>query len=302
MKLGVAALIAGLSACPRQAQACKTLPPCTELAPLASSQAAVAELESKNASVAAKAAFTLARSSVRDELHALGRALQRQAKLTQILALDHGKRCVLPQILTALASNPQARARAEFIALTTSPVWAEDPNRADGADLTEALLRATSAFRPPTPEILALWQRLSLPNDGWVNVTVIALTENGSEAASKQFEALLRNPKHQLDERIAWLRSDYLAHRDDPWLLNMADRLLDGALPAKLKAAVADTTFDLHFANYSTCGPPPVPAFASFTPNARKALRAVAAKLRARRPNPRLAQAIAAALEALPKD
>ena len=302
MKLGVAAIIVILSTCPRPAEACITLPPCVDLAPLGSSEAAVAELESASASIAARAALTLARSSAPTELRALGRALDRDATLKQIMSLEAGKRCAMPQILSALAGNPNQEARARFVALTISPTWAEDPNRTDGADLTEVLLRATGAFRPPTPEILAMWKRLSLPNDGWVNVTVMALTENGSEAATKQFEALLRNPKHEPNERIGWLRSDYLAHRDNSRLLNMANRLLDSALPTTLKAAIADTTFDLHYENYTTCGPPPVPAFATFAPNARKTLRSIATKLRARNPSPSLAQAITSALAELLKN
>jgi hypothetical protein len=302
MKLGVAAIIVGLGACPRLAEACVTLPPCPALAPLTSSEAAVAELESRSASVASRAALTLAQSSAPTELRALGRALERESTLKRLMALEGGKRCVMPQILSALAGNPDPEARAQFVALTTSPTWVEDPNRADGADLTEVLLRATGAFRPPPPEILAMWKRLSSPDDGWVNVTVMALTENGSDAATKQFEALLRNPKHELEERIGWLRSDYIAHRDNPRLLNLANRLLDSALPATFKAALADTTFDLHYENYSTCGPPPIPPFTTFAPNARKELRAIATKLRARKPAPRLAHAITAALAELPKD
>ncbi len=246
--------------------------------------------------------MTLAPSSAPTELRALGRAFERESTLKQLMTLEAGKRCVMSQILSALAGNPAAEARARFVALTTSPTWAEDPNRADGADLTEALLRATGAFRPPTPEILTMWKRLSLPDDGWVNVTVMALTENGSETATKQFESLLRSPKHELNERIGWLRSDYLAHRDNPRLLHMANRLLDSALPATLKAAIADTTFDLHYENYSTCGPPPVPPFATFAPNARKQLHSIATKLRARKPTPRLADAITSALAQLSKD
>ena len=98
---------------------------------------------------------------------------------------------------------------------------------------------------------------------------------------------------------IGWLRSDYLAHRDNPLLLNLANRLLDAALPAELKAALANITFDPPIESYGTCGPPSFPAFSSFSPRAGKELRALAAKVRARKPDQRLADAIAKALQEL---
>src|SRR5882724_3820411 len=145
MKLWLAAFLVAWGTWPRTAAGCSRLPACVELAPLPSAAVAMTELESSDGLTVARAAFTLARSNTPEQFRALGRALQRTATLNQIMKLESAKRCAIPQILDSLAANPEPEARRQFVALIASRAWAEDPNRADGSDLLDVLLRASGA-------------------------------------------------------------------------------------------------------------------------------------------------------------
>lgn len=287
---------AWLAAGPRPAEACKTPPPCAELVAGTDDPA---KLVAGDGEVAARAALAFARSAKPEQLKVLGKALQTPAVLERIMKLDQSRRCVMPVILRALAANSVPQARKEFVALIASRAWAERTDRSDGSDLLDELLRATGVFRPVTPEVLALWTRLAKPMDGWVNVTVIALAENATPEAAALFERLLRDPKHDLDTKSSWLRSDLVGHRDQLELLKMAGRLLDAKLPAQLQAAVMEGVFDYRPEWYGTCPGPTLVPLARYTTDARAALRAVAAKARTHKPDPVVAAAITKAIAEL---
>ena len=165
--------------------------------------------------------------------------------------------------------------------------------------LANALLRATGGFRPVTPEITALWERMSGPHDGWVNVMTSVLAENATPEAAALFERLLRDPEQDLPDRIDWLHRSLVAHRDRVELLAMVARLLDSKLPTELVTALIEGVFEYQQLWYGTCPGPTVAPLASYSPEARAALRAVAAKARAQHPAKPLAAAIDAAMREL---
>ncbi len=291
-------IVAVALASQRDATACTTLPPCEPIAPLASADAAMSKLAASDGAVVARAAVTLAASDHADQLATLGRALRKPAVLARIMKTDQALRCVMPAVLGALAANPSPAARKELISLVGSPAWAEQPG-SNGSDLQNALLRATGRFRPVAPEITAMWERMAAPHEGWVNVTTMVLAENATPEAAALFERLLRDPEQDLQERIDWLHSSLVAHRDRVELLAMVARLLDGKLPAELVTALIEGVFDYQQQWYGTCPGPTVVALASYSPEARAALHTVAAKARAQHPAKPLAAAIDTALREL---
>ncbi len=291
-------IVAVALASQRDAGACSTLPPCEPIAPLASAAAAVGKLGASDGMVVARAAIAIATSDRADGLAALGRALRNPPVLARIMKTDQALRCVMPAVLDALAANPSPAARKELVGLVVSPAWAEQPG-ANGSDLANALLRATGGFRPVTPEITALWERMAEPRGGWVNVTTMVLAENATPEAAALFERLLRDPEQELDERIDWLHHSLVAHRDRVELLAMTARLLDSKLPAELITALIEGVFDYQQRWYGTCPGPTAAALASYSPEARVALRTVAAKALAQHPAKPLAAAIATVLREL---
>ena len=131
---------------------------------------------------------------------------------------------------------------------------------------------------------------------GWVNVAVIAIADNGSAEAASAFEALLRDTGHDVDTRIAWLHSDLVRNRDKLALLAMARRLLDGPVAVPIKTAIGEALFDYRQDWYDLCPGPPKITGGMYGADARRELRAIAATIRARKPDKRLAAAIATTL------
>jgi hypothetical protein len=141
------------------------------------------------------------------------------------------------QVLEALAQNPAPSARAAFLALTTSEVFLAHDER------TMSLVRASVSIRPAPPPLVAFWDRQCQPEDGFTPTTITVLIDNGSEAALALFEAKMLDPAHEDDDKIAWMRTRVLAHRNDLALLESCERLLV-ALPEHLQPLLVEALFD----------------------------------------------------------
>jgi hypothetical protein len=301
MRLGhVAFLIAILClSATRPADACKTPPPCAAPTTFASDAEATTNLAATDPAIAAKAAYTLARSTTAASVKTLGRTLLGDSFVASILKAPDGRRCSMPAILRALAENPLGR--ASFVTLIQSKTWAEVTTKYDGSERADQLLRASGAIRPPPPEVVAYWKRHANPDDGWVNVTVMALADNGSDQASAMFESLLRNAKHDVETRASWLHGNFIAHRHEVRMLGIALRLLTSRpkLPAPLTTALGEVVFDYRQDWYGTCPGPVAPALDKYTPEARKLVRLIAVKVRANGPDKQLAEAITKTISVL---
>lgn len=142
------------------------------------------------------------------------------------------------RVVESLARNESAPARETFDALLRDPVFVANEDR------IEALIQASEFVRPPTPDLVPFWKAYSQPDDGYVHLTVTALFRNGSEPALGVFAQLLTSPDHDEDDKLAWLRSDLLTHRDDVGVLRMSDRLLRGGLAEPLARSLLEVLFD----------------------------------------------------------
>jgi hypothetical protein len=296
MRAVVAGLVAVLlSFGAREAKACSRIP-CDSIVLRPSARGAESDLTSSE--WAASAALTIARFGDPSQLTALGRTMQTPALLAR---LEAGRQmdCMLLPVVRALADNPLPEARAAFLGLLTSKLWAVHDERSDGGDRMNVLLRATGGLRPPGPKVVALWKHYSAPDDGWINVTVMALAENAAPEAAALLEARLLDARHDVETRVAWLHSDLLGNRDKITILRVARRVFDSKTARAVRWAAAEAVFDYRNEWYGDCGGPPSPVLSSYSAASRAELRAFAAKVSAQKPDAALSAAIARTLFAL---
>ncbi len=142
------------------------------------------------------------------------------------------------QVVEALARNPVATARDAFLDLTVSDVFVAHDER------TMSLVRTSVHIRPAPPALVAFWEQYSQPDDGFTPTTVTVLVDNGSRAALELFERKLIDPTHPDDDKIAWMRTRILPHRNDVALLETCERLLQGELPEHLMPLLVEVLFD----------------------------------------------------------
>lgn len=142
------------------------------------------------------------------------------------------------QVVDALAQNAAPSAQQAFVALTVSPLFLAHDER------IIALIRAGKHIRPAPPPLVAFWDRYCQPDDPFASTTVTALLENGSPPAVTLFENKLQEPALDEEEKIAWMRTDVLSHRNDPHLLEACQRLLSDELPEHLRPLLVEVLFD----------------------------------------------------------
>ena len=160
------------------------------------------------------------------------------------------------QVAEALAKNPAASARDAFLALTGSDFFVANDER------TMSLVRASVSLRPAPPALVTFWDRRSQPDDGFTPTTITVLIENGSRPALELFERKMADPVHEDDDKIAWMRTRVLGHRNDVALLETCHRLMQGKLPERLQPLLVEVLFDYRPAEWfrptSSASAPPL--------------------------------------------
>ena len=174
------------------------------------------------------------------------------------------------QLVDALSLNAAPSAQHAFRALTTSKAFLAHDER------VIALIKAGVNVRPAPRELVRFWDRYSQPDDGFTPTTIGALVDNGSEPALRLLEQKLADPRHGVDDKLGWMRTDMLRHRNDLPLLQASERLLAGRLPRRLRPALVEVLFDFRpgewFKPGNAVSPPPL---ASASEPARVQLRKV---------------------------
>lgn len=158
---------------------------------------------------------------------------------TEAEYLDAAKfRLHVAQVVNALASNPSQSAQNTLIGLTKSDVFTAHPARV----LT--LIRASAQIRPAPAPLVEFWDAYSQPGDGYTPLTADVLLDNGSPPALDLFETKMSDPSHEDNDKVGWLRSGVLKHRNDALLLEKCGHLLDGKLSEYLQTELVDILFD----------------------------------------------------------
>jgi hypothetical protein len=189
------------------------------------------------------ATLELARSKADRDHHVLREALHSEIFLGKLDSEEEyeyfvAKRLRVGRILTALSKNEAPGARETIKSLTQNPMFLEEPAR------VEYLLEATVPFRLPSPDIVRFWQEQSATEEGYATSVVEAVVKNGSPEALRVFEKIMADPVHDEEDKIAWMRSDVLEHRDDLPLLQSCERMLTGDLPEELRQRLIEVLFD----------------------------------------------------------
>ncbi len=221
----------------------------------------------------AKEALALARST-RPKDHSL--LLQRLRSEEFLKKLDSEKayegssnRLRLSYILQILSKNPAPSARSVLVALTQTPDFYKEPARAD------LLIEACAEVRPAPPEVIEFWDNHSQPDDGFTHLTIEAVVENGSEPAISLLEKKMSDPKHDEEDKLHWMRSSILTHRNDLILLQACERMLGGSLSENLRLSLVAVLFDYRREWFSPSAVLKPPDRGGATPQAFEQLRKI---------------------------
>lgn len=148
------------------------------------------------------------------------------------------KRLRVSQILQALSINDAPSAHSTYVALTKNSSFLNEEPRVD------ELIRFSANIRDEAPDLMNFWDKYSQPDDGFVNLTIKALVENGTESAMEVLEKKMADPKHEDGEKIGWMRGIFVPHRDDFQLLKSFERMLTDKLPPRLRPNLVEAIFD----------------------------------------------------------
>ena len=184
---------------------------------------------------------------------------------------ETGRRLHVESVLSALHDSDLASAHRVLFGLTQNDVFLGSCRR------TDALIQASSAVRPPPPELLEFWDRHSAPLDGYTPITIEALVENGHPSALGLIERKMADPRHEAGEKIGWMRGPILTHRNDLHLLESCDRMLRGNLPDELRPELVAVLFDYRGDEWFAPLPryPDPPERAEASPQSRAQLRQI---------------------------
>jgi hypothetical protein len=227
------------------------------------------------------AAQILATSDDADDLRALGDALIDAgflARLDDDVAYEGGRssRLRVGRVLRTLCRRPDALRAALVIRLIGNEVFLQQDLR------THLLIKACASLRPPPPEAIAFWEVHCLPEDGFCNLTIAAVIENGSVPALELFVKNLLDPAHAETDKLEWLRQEVLSNRHDLRLLHACGEALARGLGPPLDLALVQVLFDHRPGDWyrpATLRQPPDRA--AMPPDVAEALLVIAAEAQA---------------------
>jgi hypothetical protein len=164
------------------------------------------------------------------------------------------KRLRIARVLVALTENDAPSAHAAFVALTRDAGFLKEEPRVDYLIMFSAPLRADAHDLAP------FWDKYSQPEDGFANLTIKTLVENGTEPALEVLEKKVAEPRFKDDDKIGWMHAYFVPHRDDYLLLKSFERMLTGKMSEHLKPYLVEVIFDYKPAEWyrpaSTANPP----------------------------------------------
>lgn len=186
------------------------------------------------------AAIRVTASAQPDAITSLGQHLKTRDFLDRLDPPDSDGNGPLrvDRLLKALAESPAPRAREVLLELTRAPTFTRSLERTDG------LIEVLAQLRPAPEAAIRFWDAHSQPEDGFTSVTIAALVENGSTPALVLLAQKFSSPEHPDVDKIGWMRTEILGHRNDVALLRSCERMLRGSLPVHLKPLLVESVFD----------------------------------------------------------
>lgn len=175
------------------------------------------------------------------------------------------------KLIAILAQNRSPSAAAVLLHLTKATAFTSDIER------TEILIENLAELRPASTAAVEFWDVHCRPEDVFHNVTIAAVLKNGSPAALALLERKLVDPAFGDKDKLWWMRSKMLAHRNDLSLLRSCRRIMEqGLLPEQLKAGLLEVLFDYRPDDwFGARDHQPPPARRPAAPEARAELAAI---------------------------
>lgn len=188
------------------------------------------------------AAQVLASSDDPLDHRALGAALVDAGFLARLDedAAYHGRlnKLRVARVLRTLGKKLDASRAALLVGLMGAPGFLAQDMR------TDMLIKVSASLRPSPPEAIAFWDAHCQPEDGFGNLTIAALIENGSPPALELFVTKLLDSAHPEDDRLEWLRQNVLPHRQNVDLLRACRQALARGLEPPLDLVLVQVIFD----------------------------------------------------------
>ncbi len=192
----------------------------------------------------AAAALALARSGESADHRTLFEFLSSEAFLSRLDTAeeyeDLTRKLRLRRVLEALRDNNTAAPSAHetLIKLVSGGAITGHELRCD------ILISMLAVVRPAPPAVVEFWDAHAQPDDGFTPLTIKAVIENGDETALVLLEKKMIDKTHDDRDKIGWMRSDILSHRNDAPLLRSCRRLLENAWNESLKVNLFEVLFD----------------------------------------------------------
>ena len=140
----------------------------------------------------------------------------------------------------------------------------------------ELLIWASVVIRPAPPPVVKFWDEHCQTGDCFNGLATKAMADNGSQPAIDLLEKKLADASFEDDERIWWMRTAVLTHRNDVPVLMACQRLLAGTLAEALRPELVAVLFDYRPVQWhGPDGRYPAPPLEQASPEARQCLRGI---------------------------
>ena len=170
----------------------------------------------------------------------------------------------MSRLFGAMEKAPSRATEDLCLKLASARAFVADPVRLN------YLLPALGAVIPMSDASAALFRRTNA--EGYVIVNAPVLAANGSPAALRVFEEMMRDPRFDVDERIDAAHHSIVPNRTRLPLLRSIDRLLGQKIDPEVHAALLESVFDYQPRAWFGVArnPPSPPAWESASPETRK--------------------------------
>ena len=173
------------------------------------------------------------------------------------------KRLQVARIFKTLVKSPHSIARETLVRLVKAREFLS-------LEQLEALLiMMLVVVRPLPPPAIAFLDQRTMPDSAALHLVINVLAANESEPALQLFERRIADPELEIEDRIIWLRVDYLIRRNDVPILRSYRRMIVGGavppLPAEMRVLALESLCRYDPAWYLACTKPepPLRMFAS---------------------------------------
>ncbi len=135
---------------------------------------------------------------------------------------------------------------------------------------------ALAAVRPLPPRAVDFLDSRSVPESAALHLVMMTLGANESEEGLRLFERKLADPEQEMEDRIIWLRVEYLTRRNDVSILRSYRRMIvEGSVPAEIGVYALESLCSYKTEWYLACTRPNPPLRALASEEAKAILREI---------------------------